>query len=177
MSSLWSSFFWSGLLDFPSKTMSCKLNHNLICLGPHPSSKVLGTNLKLLTNRNAWFHRTLLLAALCKVALTLVGSCSPRSAGHMSPIFVKESKVFFYNCYFTWKHLPAQKFCRSIEGPFYRSHCRPSAIWKKKPRVLYAGNACSHRPLLIIRPTPQGFRSLGYDSQIRRGLGEQAFPM
>jgi hypothetical protein len=121
MSSLWSSFFGSGLIGSPSKMMSCKLNHNLICLGPRPSSKVLGTNLKLLTNRNAWFHKTLLLAALSKVTLRLAGHCSPRSARHMSAIFVK---VLFNYCYFIWKHLPAQKFCRSIEGPFYRSHCR-----------------------------------------------------
>jgi hypothetical protein len=158
--------------------MSCKLNHNLICLGPWPSSKVLETNLKLLTNRNSWFHRTLLLAALSKVTLRLAGSRSPRFAEHMSPIFVKESKVFIIIIILFESNLPAQKkFCRSIEGPFYRSHCRPSAIWKTKPRVLYAGKASSHRALLIIRPTPQGFHSLGYDSQIRGGLGEQTFPV
>ncbi len=62
------SFFWSGPIGFPSKMMSCKLNHNLICLGP--LSKDLGTNLKLLTKRNAQYHWTLLLGPLSKVALT-----------------------------------------------------------------------------------------------------------
>jgi hypothetical protein len=48
-----SSCFWSRPISFPSKLTSCKLNHNLICLSPRPLSKGLGTNLKLLTNRNA----------------------------------------------------------------------------------------------------------------------------
>ncbi len=46
-------FFWSGPIGFPLKMMPCKLNHNLICLGSESLSKRLGTNLKLLTNRNA----------------------------------------------------------------------------------------------------------------------------
>jgi hypothetical protein len=53
----------------PSKLMSYRLNHNLICLGPGPSSICLKINSKLLTNRNAWFHWTLLLGPLSKVAL------------------------------------------------------------------------------------------------------------
>jgi hypothetical protein len=52
--------------------MPCKLNHNLICLSPEPLSKGLGTILKLLTNRNAQFHWTLLLGPLSKVALSVV---------------------------------------------------------------------------------------------------------
>jgi hypothetical protein len=51
-----SSFFGSRPISFPSKLMSCRLNHDLICLGPRPLSKGLGTNLKLLTNSNARFH-------------------------------------------------------------------------------------------------------------------------
>jgi hypothetical protein len=47
-----SSFFCFGPIGFPSKMMPCKLNHNFICLGFGPLSKGLGTNLKLLTNRN-----------------------------------------------------------------------------------------------------------------------------
>ncbi len=46
--------------------MPCKLNHNIICLGPKSLFKRLGTNLKLLTNRNVRFHLTLLLGALFK---------------------------------------------------------------------------------------------------------------
>jgi hypothetical protein len=52
--------------------MPCKPNHNLICLSPESLSKGLGTNLKLLTNRNAQFHWTLLLGALSTVALSVV---------------------------------------------------------------------------------------------------------
>jgi hypothetical protein len=49
--------------------MSCRINHNLICLGFGPSSKGLGVILKFLTNRNVQFHWTLLLGPLSKVAL------------------------------------------------------------------------------------------------------------
>jgi hypothetical protein len=35
--------------------MPCKLNQNLICLGPRPLSKCLRSTLKLLTNKNAPF--------------------------------------------------------------------------------------------------------------------------
>jgi hypothetical protein len=45
-------FFGFGPIGFPSKTMPCKLNHNLICLGLGLLSKTIRTNLKLLTNRN-----------------------------------------------------------------------------------------------------------------------------
>jgi hypothetical protein len=51
--------------------MPCRLNHNLICLGLGLLSKGLGTNLKLLANRNAQFHWTLLLGPLSKVALSV----------------------------------------------------------------------------------------------------------
>jgi hypothetical protein len=63
-------FFLSGPIGFLSKMMSCILNHNLICLSPGPLSKGLGTNLKLLTNRNAQFHWTLLFGPLTEVALS-----------------------------------------------------------------------------------------------------------
>jgi len=62
-------WWWCGPIGFPSKMMPFKLNHNLICLGPIPSSKGLATNLKLLTNRNVQFHQTLLLGAMSKVTL------------------------------------------------------------------------------------------------------------
>jgi hypothetical protein len=69
MNSLLSSLFWSRQFDFPSKMMPCKLNHNLICFDLEPSSKGIGTNLKLWTNRNAQFHWTLLLGPLVKLTL------------------------------------------------------------------------------------------------------------
>jgi NADH:ubiquinone oxidoreductase subunit 5 (subunit L)/multisubunit Na+/H+ antiporter MnhA subunit len=69
MSSLWSSFFWLGPIHFPSKMIPHKLNRNLICLDPRPLSKGLGTNFKLLTNRNAQFHWMLLFGCLSKLAL------------------------------------------------------------------------------------------------------------
>jgi len=52
-----------------SKMMPCKLNNHLICLDPEPMSKSLATNLRLLTNKNAQFHWTLLLGPLSKVTL------------------------------------------------------------------------------------------------------------
>ncbi len=61
--------FWSEPIGFPSKMMPCKLNHNLIYVGLGPLSKGLGTNLKLLTNKNVQFHWTLILGLLFKVAL------------------------------------------------------------------------------------------------------------
>ncbi len=64
-------FFWFRPIGFPSKMMLCKVNQNLICLDPEPLSKGLDTNVKLLTNRNARFHWTLLLGPLSKVALSL----------------------------------------------------------------------------------------------------------
>ncbi len=74
MSSPISSFFFSKPIGFPSKMMPCKLNHNLICLGLEFLSEGLGTNLKLLTNRNAQFHWTLLLGPLSKVALSVAAA-------------------------------------------------------------------------------------------------------
>jgi hypothetical protein len=62
-------FFSFGPIGFPSKTMPCKLNHNLICLGPIPSFEGLATNLKLLTKRNVQFHWNLLVGAMSKVTL------------------------------------------------------------------------------------------------------------
>jgi hypothetical protein len=52
--------------------MPCRLNHNFICLGPRPLSKNLGTNLKLLTNRNVQFQWTLLLEPSSKVGINMV---------------------------------------------------------------------------------------------------------
>jgi hypothetical protein len=74
MSSPISSFYFSKPIGFPSKMMPCKLNHNLICLGLEFLSEGLGTNLKLLTNRNAQFHWTLLLGPLSKVALSVAAA-------------------------------------------------------------------------------------------------------
>ncbi len=88
MSSPISSFFFSKPIGFPSKMMPCKLNHNLICLGLEFLSEGLGTNLKLLTNRNAQFHWTLLLGPLSKVALSVAAA---------SLIERKTSRAF-------WKH-------------------------------------------------------------------------
>ncbi len=48
------------------------LGSNLICFGLGLLFKSLETNLKLLTNRNAQFHWTLLLEPLFKVALKLI---------------------------------------------------------------------------------------------------------
>jgi len=58
--------------NFPSKMISCKLNHNLICLDHGLSSKDLGTNLELLTNRNPQFHWTVLFEPSSKVALNVM---------------------------------------------------------------------------------------------------------
>jgi hypothetical protein len=68
---------FSGLdpLVFPSKYAHGDKNHNLICHGLGPSSRGLGTNLKLLMNSNAQFHWTLLLGPLSKVALTYIYTC------------------------------------------------------------------------------------------------------
>jgi len=65
------SLFWFEPIGFLSKMMSCKLNHNLIYLGHEPLSKSLGTNLKLLTNKNVRFHWTILVGPLSKVALNV----------------------------------------------------------------------------------------------------------
>ncbi len=59
-------FLWFEPIGFPLTTMPFRLNHNLIC--PGPLSKGLGTNLKLLTNKNAQFHWSLHLGPLSKVA-------------------------------------------------------------------------------------------------------------
>jgi len=46
-------FLLFGPIGFPFKMMPCKLNHNLICLNPGPSSKGLGKNLKFLIDKNS----------------------------------------------------------------------------------------------------------------------------
>jgi hypothetical protein len=97
LTSLLSSFFfYSDQLVFPSKIMSCKLNHNLICLGLEPLSKDLRINLKLFTNRNARFHWTMLLGPLSKVALRvislkvhIISNCDP-FGGNLNHDFVKK---------------------------------------------------------------------------------------
>jgi hypothetical protein len=60
-------FFWSGLIGFPFKMMPCRQSHNLICLGLGPHLKALRPILKLLFNRNAQFHWTLLFRPFSKV--------------------------------------------------------------------------------------------------------------
>jgi len=55
--------FYFFIIFIFSKMMSCRLNHNLICLGLEPLFKGLRTNL------NAQFHWTLLLGPLFKMAL------------------------------------------------------------------------------------------------------------
>jgi hypothetical protein len=74
--------------------MPCKLNHNLICLGPESLSKSLGTNLKLLTNRNTRFHWTLLFGPLSKVALTflILFICGTRT-GFLKEKVLKKKKI------------------------------------------------------------------------------------
>ncbi len=72
MSSPLNYYFWSKPIGFPFKMMPCKLNNNLICLCPESLFKGLGTNLKLLTNRNVRFHLTLLLGALSKVVIRII---------------------------------------------------------------------------------------------------------
>jgi hypothetical protein len=94
MSSLLSSFFLSKPIGFPSKIMSFKLNHNFICLRLGPLSKSLGTNLKFFTNRNVWFHWTLLLQPLSKVALKLRKSMHSLSH-HFQPSKFKGFKKLF----------------------------------------------------------------------------------
>jgi hypothetical protein len=94
MSSYLSWFFLSGPIDFPSKMMPCKLNHNLICLGPESLSKSLGTNLKLLTNKNTRFHWTLLFGPLSKVALmfSILFICEIRTGISKKKIKIIEEK-------------------------------------------------------------------------------------
>ncbi len=46
---------WTKLI-FPTKQVPCKFRLNLPLFGLGPSSKGLGTNLKLLTNKIAWIH-------------------------------------------------------------------------------------------------------------------------
>jgi hypothetical protein len=74
MNLFYTLLIWSGPLGFPSKICQGQI-HNLICHGLGPSSIGLGTNLKLLTNRNARFHWTLLLGPLSKVVLTCICRC------------------------------------------------------------------------------------------------------
>jgi hypothetical protein len=49
----------------------CKLNHNMICLGSGLLSKGLGTNSKLLTNRNVQFHWNPPIGPLSQMALSM----------------------------------------------------------------------------------------------------------
>jgi hypothetical protein len=65
--------------------MPCKLNHNFNCLGPRPLSKSLRTKLKLLINRNASFHQTLLLKPLSKVSLNSLVFSKKDIHGYMVP--------------------------------------------------------------------------------------------
>jgi hypothetical protein len=89
---------------FPSKMMPCKLNQNLICLDPEPLCKGVETNLKLLTNRNAWFHWTLLLGVLSKVALSLHVLCQTWFSLFLSQFYDTENmeKKFQKTSKITW---------------------------------------------------------------------------
>jgi hypothetical protein len=76
MSSSLSSFFLFKPIDFPSKMMSCKLNHNLICLCIGPAPKCFETNFTLLTNRMLDFIGPCSLGPLFKVALSIIALIS-----------------------------------------------------------------------------------------------------
>ncbi len=85
MSSPFNFFFWSRPNDFLSKMIPCKINHDFNCLGPGPLSKSLRTKLKLLINRNASYHRTLLLKPLSKVGLNILVFFKKDIHGYMVP--------------------------------------------------------------------------------------------
>jgi hypothetical protein len=65
-------FFLCKTIGFTTQMLSFKQIHNLNCLDHRPLSKDLGTNLKLLINKTAWFHCTLLLGPLSEVALSFM---------------------------------------------------------------------------------------------------------
>jgi hypothetical protein len=71
-SSPFSTIFWSrpNWFSLP-KQVPCRFSDNLSLFGLWPSSKGLGTNLKLLTNKIAWIHWFLDLGPSSKVALRL----------------------------------------------------------------------------------------------------------
>ncbi len=64
-------FFGPNQFIFPPKQVPCRFSLNLPLFGLGPSSKGLGTNLKLLTTQIAWIHWSSDLAPLSKVALRL----------------------------------------------------------------------------------------------------------
>jgi hypothetical protein len=64
-------FFGFEPIGFPSEMIPCKLNHNMICLGFGLLSKGLGTNSKLLTNRNVQFHWNPPIGPLSQMALNM----------------------------------------------------------------------------------------------------------
>jgi hypothetical protein len=84
MSSSLSFLFWVSTNWFPSKMMTYKLNHNLMCLGHVPLSKGLETNLKLLTNKKDQFHWTLVSSgpktSVVSVTYTHIWSCCNSSS-------------------------------------------------------------------------------------------------
>jgi hypothetical protein len=99
-------FFWFRPIGFPSKMMQCGLNHNLICFGLEPLSKGLRTNLKFLTNRNAWFHWTLLLGPLSKGLRTNFKFLTNKNAWfHWTLLFGPLSKVVLNIWLMFQKHL------------------------------------------------------------------------
>jgi hypothetical protein len=68
-SSLLALFFGRSQLVFPPKQVSCRFSLNLPLFGLGPSSKGLGTNLKLSTNKIAWIHWSLDLGPSSEVTL------------------------------------------------------------------------------------------------------------
>ncbi len=113
---------------FPSKMMPCKLNQNLICLDPEPLCKGVETNLKLLTNRNAWFHWTLLLGVLSKVALSLHVLCQTWFSLFFSQFYDTENmeKKFQKTSKITWIYTRKRKFSQFV----------PIFVWKQQQKWL-----------------------------------------
>jgi len=64
-------FFGPNQLIFPPKQVSCRFSLNLPLFDLGSSSKGLGTNLKLLTNKIAWIHWSLDLGPSSKVTLII----------------------------------------------------------------------------------------------------------
>ncbi len=63
--------FWSGPIEFLSKMVPCICNFNLASIGLGSSSKGLGSNLWLSTNKNVPFCWTLDFGPSSKVALNV----------------------------------------------------------------------------------------------------------
>jgi hypothetical protein len=70
-------FFGTSQLIFPPKQVPCRFSVNLPFFGLGPSSKGLGTNLKLSTNKVAWIHCSLDLGPSSKVAFKIWKKLKP----------------------------------------------------------------------------------------------------